>query len=337
MEYPSLDKPTAGAFRFNTDRSQLEIYDGNQWTGVLATSPEIQTGGTRGVYTTGSPIGTLEYINVSTTGNAISFGSLTDTAYEAGACSSRTRMVMGLGYVSPTYTNRIDYITFTSTGNSQDFADLTKLSNPCGSSSSATRGLFFNGRDHPSGTTNNIDYVTIASQGNAKEFGDAVFSGTYQYGTASPTRGVHLGGRESPTGVNTMQYITFATTGNAADFGDLSYTSEFPTGTCSNSVRGFYAGGSPQMRTDILYFQIATLGNTQDFGDLTQGRRVGPGGMASSTRGVFGGGKTGSPVVDTVTMDFVTIATQGDAVDFGNLTAAAQHKMAVSNGHGGLG
>ena len=27
----------------------MEIYDGNQWTGILATSPELQTGGTRGM------------------------------------------------------------------------------------------------------------------------------------------------------------------------------------------------------------------------------------------------------------------------------------------------
>ena len=39
----------AGAIRFNTDSSQMEIYDGNQWTGILATSPELQTGGTRGI------------------------------------------------------------------------------------------------------------------------------------------------------------------------------------------------------------------------------------------------------------------------------------------------
>ena len=38
----------AGAIRFNTDSSQMEIYDGNQWTGIIATSPELQTGGTRG-------------------------------------------------------------------------------------------------------------------------------------------------------------------------------------------------------------------------------------------------------------------------------------------------
>ena len=39
--------------RFNTDSSQLEIYDGNQWTGILATSPELQTGGTRGLHGAG--------------------------------------------------------------------------------------------------------------------------------------------------------------------------------------------------------------------------------------------------------------------------------------------
>ena len=50
MEYPSLDKPTAGATRFNTDSSQLEIYDGNQWTGILATSSYQQTGGDRGLF-----------------------------------------------------------------------------------------------------------------------------------------------------------------------------------------------------------------------------------------------------------------------------------------------
>ena len=45
----SLDTAKAGAIRFNTDNNQMEIYDGNQWTGVLATSPNQQTGGTRGL------------------------------------------------------------------------------------------------------------------------------------------------------------------------------------------------------------------------------------------------------------------------------------------------
>ena len=43
----------AGAIRFNTDSSQMEIWDGNQWTGILATSPFQQTGGTRGIWAGG--------------------------------------------------------------------------------------------------------------------------------------------------------------------------------------------------------------------------------------------------------------------------------------------
>ena len=31
----------AGAIRFNTDSSQMEVWDGNQWTGILATSSEL--------------------------------------------------------------------------------------------------------------------------------------------------------------------------------------------------------------------------------------------------------------------------------------------------------
>ena len=67
MEYPSLDKPKAGAIRFNTDSSQMEIYDGNQWTGILATSPELRTGGTRGLFGGGetpSLTDRIDFINV---------------------------------------------------------------------------------------------------------------------------------------------------------------------------------------------------------------------------------------------------------------------------------
>ena len=84
MEYPSLDTAKAGAMRFNTDSSQLEIYDGNQWTGIEATSPEQQTGGTRGVNAGGEAPGDrdeIQFINISTTGNAVDFGDLTQARF----------------------------------------------------------------------------------------------------------------------------------------------------------------------------------------------------------------------------------------------------------------
>ena len=78
MEYPSLDTAKAGAFRFNTDSSQMEIYDGNQWVGISATSPELQTGGTRGLWAgRNSPhTDAIDFVNIDTTGNASDFGNL---------------------------------------------------------------------------------------------------------------------------------------------------------------------------------------------------------------------------------------------------------------------
>ena len=79
MEYPSLDTAKAGAIRFNTDSSQMEIYDGNQWTGILATSPELQTGGTRGIFGSGTTPGAnnfIGFIDVDTTGNEQDFADL---------------------------------------------------------------------------------------------------------------------------------------------------------------------------------------------------------------------------------------------------------------------
>ena len=39
-EYPSLDTAPAGSIRFNTDSNKLEIYNGEQWWNIDATSPE---------------------------------------------------------------------------------------------------------------------------------------------------------------------------------------------------------------------------------------------------------------------------------------------------------
>ena len=58
--------------------------------------------------------------------------------------------------------------------------------------------------------------------------------------------------------------------------------------------------------------------------------------MASPVRGVLGGGYL-SPSGNTNVIQYVQIMTQGDAVDFGDLTAAQGEASGCSNGHGGLG
>ena len=56
--------------------------------------------------------------------------------------------------------------------------------------------------------------------------------------------------------------------------------------------------------------------------------------MYSSTRGVFGGAYI-SPTVNN-SIDYINIATQGNAVDFGDQSLAKYYADGCSNAHGGL-
>ena len=342
MEYSSLDKPTAGAFRFNTDSSQLEIYDGNQWTGVLATSPNQQTGGTRGLivggydHDAGDYTDTITYVNIDTTGDAIDFGNLTaGRGNGVFGISSRSRGVFGCGYdAGPnTSTNIIDYVTISSTGNATNFGDAAYLVEGACGFSNGTRGVFAFGFQRTDwATKKDMQYFTIASTGNAVDTGiDITIDHRSGAAFSSPTRGIWAGG---VSGLNAISYMTISTLSQTADFGDTAVDKGEGAVGCSNAVRGLYFAGykSPgSAGTDIDYITIATLGNAVDFGDKTVARY---GGMstASPTRGINAGGTPASRNV----IEYVKIMTTGNAVDFGDLTINVNNGTACSNGHGGL-
>ena len=341
----------AGEIRFNTDSSQMEIYDGNQWTGILATSPELQTGGTRGVImgglAPGQPNGqnVMQFITIPTAGNSAAFGDLTREKYASyGGISSRTRGIMPGGYyynapAGPgTYTDEMDAITISITSDAFDFGDLVQgnRAEP-GSRSNETRGIIFGGTAGPSPIvrTNTITYITIAQLGNGVDFGDMA-RGLYQNptGTATQTRIVMGTGEGSPANYNTLEYITIATTGNASEFGDTAVTASYRNSS-GNSTRGLIAGGyAPTSNNTIEFVTIATLGNAVDFGDLNNA----VGGMTSmssctSGRAVFAGGRTPSEINN---IDFVQIPNTGKTIDFGDLLSTLSNAGSVSNGHGGL-
>jgi len=337
MEKPSLDKAKAGAMRFNTDSSQLEIYDGNQWTGVLATSPQLQTGGTRGLMFGGegsNPRNTIQFFNVDTTGNAIDFGDMNDERTEGMACASRVRAFAVNGFLGgqPTnYTNTLDMVTIASTGNATNFADSAYQKGQGASCASATRGVtaagVYNGV-----TLNTIDFFTMSSSASGLDFGDTSIVSRGLAACSSPTRGIFfLGDNNGSTRVNTIEFVTISTTGNTSDFGDSTTTARYSSG-CSNAVRGIKAGGNDGSATDVIDFiEIATLGNALDFGNLsTSISDFGPTGFSSPTRGVVAGGG------GINTIQYVQFATIGNAIDFGDLTAGNQYGAGASNGHGGL-
>ena len=134
----------------------------------------------RGIFTGGYSSGpavyhnTIDYITISTTGNAQDFGDTTDKIARSGGLSSATRGVVGGGR-NPS-TNPVDTINFTTiatTGNAQDFGNLATGVSFTAGTSSPTRGVWAGGYQSPGGAHSEvIQYVTIATTGDAVDFGD---------------------------------------------------------------------------------------------------------------------------------------------------------------------
>ena len=344
MSLPPSEIPL-GAMRFNSDSQKLEYWNGDIWMQVHTFSPNLD-GGARGLYFNGSvpgtnEINTIEYLTISTQGNATDFGDSTIRSRQGTAFSSSTRGVRGGGVnESSTHKDTIDYVTIASTGNAADFGDLTtaKIGNPPGIANQ-TRGFCAGGeKGSPAANVNTIEYVTIASTGNAVDFGDLTYTAQGESGGGSSTRAI-VGGGFSPSVFSTINYFTMATLGDAQDFGDLAKATRSATkGQSSNSTRHIWYGGhSPGYNNEVFYTTIATLGNSVNFGDTLGGtNNAVAAGCASPTRCVFAGGRSSDPTIVN-TIGYIEFATQGDAVDFGDTSTATSGASGCSNAHGGLG
>jgi len=328
-----------GAIRFNIDSSKPELWDGSQWAQFQLSTPNLgavgiastnQQPGVRGLFTGGYASGAsspkttsnIDYVNIASTGNAVSFGSLSSGAdQDIVPCgASRTRGVFRDGNSAP-----MTFVTFASTGNSTSFGSSGLTANRCNGLSNETRGIHGGGNDS---NRNQMEYITIASTGNAVDFGNLV-TGAHSPGTgASPTRGIFAGCATHPSNSgNAIEFVTIATLGNAQDFGDLSAGgSTYQSNSASNSTRMFALQGFT-----IDKIQIQTLGNAVDFGDTSSSTSPG-GGASSPTRALFAGGNDPAVIIE-----YINIATEGNAVNFGNLTYAQnRHGCGMSNAHGGL-
>lgn len=353
-----------GALRFNTDSMKLEIFRGSanyegsasmagigtgaagQWEEIQATSPEVQTGGTRGIlmggYTPGGAyLDEMVFINMSTSGNSQDFGLLTVSGrnHVNVGTSDRTRGLSVGGSKFPgVYTADMEYVTIASEGNSIDFgSDLSEAKYGMGVGADSTRGIIAGGHKTPGVTIKNIDYFNIQTKGGpVGDFGDLTVERRYpSLSFSSPTRCM-IGGGVNPGYLSTIDYITTSTMGKAADFGDTRHSmSDHKGGISSNAVRGILMGGnnSGSNVTQIDYFTLSTLGNYQDFGDMPVASAQG-GVVASPTRCVKMG--RGSPSYSD-DMYYVQTMSLGNALTFGDLnTVGTGYPATCSNGHGGL-
>ena len=298
-----------------------------------AASGSVTPAAPRGVFAggnNGSYINVIQYITISTTGNATDFGDLTIAAQDLAGLGSSTRGVYGGFYygASPAI-NTMEYITFSTTGNATDFGDMVSGVRVRAAFNSATRGIFAGGADSGGNSVASIEYITIATTGNGTNFGNLTNS-SRAMGCSSPTRGLIAETYFSSAFQNVIEYVTIASTGNATDFGDLTTTANNLGASAANSTRGLFAGGYDGSGTSnvISYVTIATTGNATDFGDLSA-VKYGIAGCASSVRAVFGGSETNYLV-------YVTIASTGNSTSFGSLATIAESCGAASNSNGGV-
>ena len=283
----------AGAMRFNSDSQKLEYWNGSAWFQVHTATPDLATAGDR----------------------------------QPGA-----RGAWAGGQEVPVIHGDIEYINIASTGNSVDFGANITTRRRASAFASSTR-MVVNGGATPS-ATGVQEFLTFASTGTVTAWGDTL-STTGSCDNAAfgnQTRGITKSGYTSPGSAGTMDYCTIASEGNTQDFGDLIANGDAPGGF-SNSTRGVLGGGYVTNDNTITFVTISTLGNAQDFGDLTLGRYSIAGGVSNKTRGLFGGGYTRSPapVGNQDVIDYVTISSGGNAMNFGDLLETRGTASGVSN------
>ena len=140
-------------------------------------------------------------------------------------------------------------------------------------------------------------------------------------------RGVFVANAVSPTMSNAISYIDIQSSGNTVDFGDLTVTLRYGAGG-SSATRGLSGGGvTPSWPANnvIDYFTLATTANAQNFGDMIKSGSYGHACLTNSTRLLWCGGYSVPDSNNTNTVSYSTIATLGDAQDFGDLSDGSSY------------
>ena len=246
------------------------------------------------------------------------------------------------------YRSDIQSFNINTLGNAINFGDLSNGARFClGSASDGIRGIFYAGQEGPSSPRQGIDEITMASGGNSTDFGDASSSGRCFGGCGSSTRGI-FGGINTGSTCDTIQ---FATKGSTVGSFITLRSGGNKVAMFSSPVRmisrqgensGALINGQVMANQSIDTAIIASGGTTTLFGTLTRNTRQ-VRGTSNSVKGLFFGGYgKADPYHAERLIDSITIASTGNAIDFGDLittraqsSCAATSTRAVAAGGGG--
>jgi len=140
------------------------------------------------------------------------------------------------------------------------------------------------------------------------------------------TRGIIAGGRSNGNGRNYIQFANADTTGDFSDFGDLTSNRRVPMCIFSRTL-GHMCGGRDSSNTaNCDRITIASTGNAVDSGiDLTSAKYNG-GRISDATRGIA----VDSDSQDK-TLEFITMASTANFVDFGDLIQSTNSNGTVNS------
>ena len=321
---------------------------------IIPKGPTEHRGGRgRGVFGTGynnapnSSLNSLQFVTIATAGNTTDFGDLADSSIGKASFGSATRGFWAGGDSVPGQQDNsaIEFTIISSSGGGNDFGDMTSTKAYLNGMSNDIRGFFVGGATTPEYVNQNvIEFVTMASTGDASDFGDLSTTTRNFSSAASNTRGIiQLGQTGNDNTKRLIQFITLSTLGDAQDFGEVTTLAKSGSAAVASSTRACFMGGvgttgdASHVSNVIDFVTISTLGNAQDFGDMT----VAVDNFAetsNSIRGLHAGGRTGTPAAEALqnVIGFITIASTGNASDFGDLVTPTRHNAGCSDAHGGL-
>lgn len=288
-----------------------------------------------------SQTSTIDYVTISTTGNATSFGTLTAARSSIGASGHGTRLIAVGGQEGGTQTTKVEYVNPATTGNATTFGSVEKRGGDPYVVANDTRLVAAGGYNDTASPVflSSVEYLTIATTGNGTGWGANLEYGALAgAGSGSTTRGIFHAGAKSGTYNARHWYITFATTGAITNFGDDTGRQQiFAGSSATRSVYGAGRGPDSSQPASVRYLTIATTGSFASFGSLTgiSSYWYDPTGASNSIRVIAGGGQQGEASNWYNNIDYLTIASTGNGTDFGDLTSA-RHTSGASGAHGGL-
>ena len=155
-------------------------------------------------------------------------------------------------------------------------------------------------------------------------------------GDAQPgARGLIAGGGfnvPTTTYRDSIEYVNISSAGNSKEFGDLN-VARYYIGATASSTRAVFNGGQYSGGTEktMEFVTISSTGTVTDFGEDHADIAHNAAGCGNQTRGLFGSGFAPGPFTPVDAIEYITIASTGNANDFGDLVTQSAQRGAFSS------